>query len=628
MFRGPLELLDQSEYDDIARGHIYTVPKKHHQNVHAAIEAAQSGCYLCNQLIRSQHRVSPAITITDLDTNRELYYYLEFDGNDRPKHVHLSDSRAVLSGYNFITTLALVAVEPDSDFPGFDTQQETSTGSIHTRNVIETWMGNCRQSHTICNERRINWSPRRLIKIHPSGTTVRVIAPEENDTIKYTALSHRWGGAANPALTETTAFLSTDIETASLPKTWREAIDITLHIGLYYIWIDSLCIIQGNQDDWRQESGKMHLIYGNAEATLAATATYNSSGGLFYDRTPEHIKPHIVTAHWSSDNPLQLLLFPFHLWDDDIDCQPLNSRGWVLQERLLSRRIIHFSDQQVFWECRVDMACETLPVLPRDQKIKDRLHFGGFQPLKFWFKPEESRSMDLDTALQAWYNAMTRYTICGLTRISDRLPAIAGLAKLHAAQNDDEYLAGLWGHNMVMQLEWWLQEPCEGSEESVYLAPSWSWISVPPQPSGIQFVFKKQVVPMAKISNVSLQHVSDVFGEVEAGRFLLQGLLIDVLITEWDRVGEISGMETHGRAWVDRWQTVQQLPQMVTWVPLRDDPVNDEYTGLLLHVVEESSILPVYRRVGVLEVDYADIPSAVQAQIDDHEEYWKDIVIV
>jgi hypothetical protein len=133
---------------------------------------------------------------------------------------------------------------------------------------------------------------------------------------------------------------------------------------------------------------------------------------------------------------------------------------------------------------------------------------------------------------------------------------------------------------------------------------------------------------MAKISNVSLQHVSDVFGEVEAGRFLLQGLLIDVLITEWDRVGEISGMETHGRAWVDRWQTVQQLPQMVTWVPLRDDPVNDEYTGLLLHVVEESSILPVYRRVGVLEVDYADIPSAVQAQIDDHEEYWKDIVIV
>jgi hypothetical protein len=233
------------------------------------------------------------------------------------------------------------------------------------------WIKSC-EKHPFCKKARPHpdpsFRPTRLIKVIGS-TSARLVETSKEDTSAYLALSHCWG---KPDATGKTTFVvldsrdTMDAWTASIPvedlaKNFQDAIRITFGLGLEYLWIDSICIIQRDREDWEIESAKMGYVYANAICTISATASNNAHGGCFFP--VEQFQNDCVVGidscsslavgHPSSEGGGTRQLFR-----DKVELAPLNSRAWCFQERVLSKRVLHFSRGVLLFECNTMLASE------------------------------------------------------------------------------------------------------------------------------------------------------------------------------------------------------------------------------------------------------------------------------
>nr|POE72082.1 hypothetical protein CFP56_11958 [Quercus suber] len=144
------------------------------------------------------------------------------------------------------------------------------------------------------------------------------------------------------------------------PATFRDAVSVTRSLGVRYLWIDALCMLQNNPEEWLRESPMMQEIYCNALIGLAAVSADNCDQGLFRERTGAGATPCEADVTWAHQSlPCRVVRDDF--WKGEILSEPLYKRGWVLQERMLAPRILHFQRRQVFWQCPSLTACESAP---------------------------------------------------------------------------------------------------------------------------------------------------------------------------------------------------------------------------------------------------------------------------
>jgi hypothetical protein len=201
-----------------------------------------------------------------------------------------------------------------------------------------------------------------------SSDLVRLIYGSEASRYEYLALSHCWGNVSDEEKEQyctTKANISKRLggfSLSELPKTFQDAVEVTRELGVLYLWIDSLCIIQygDNHEDWKRESGRMESVFSEAYCTIAATAAADSNAGF--------LKRDIRTEHVYVQDTLGRQLYISTDIDDfnnHVDRALLNTRAWVMQERVLSRRTIHFSANQTYWECGEGVYCENLTMLIR-----------------------------------------------------------------------------------------------------------------------------------------------------------------------------------------------------------------------------------------------------------------------
>jgi hypothetical protein len=159
---------------------------------------------------------------------------------------------------------------------------------------------------------------------------------------QYATLSHCWGGIDFLKLTTTTLELfKKSIPLEQLTKTFRDTIAVVRKLGIPYLWIDSLCIIQDSSEDWETEATLMSSVYGSSTITIAAAGAVNGRSGLFLQSEGYVWKVHIEVP---TDSGLQGWdFFTPGNYETSVSKSALRKRAWVLQEILLSPRILYFT---------------------------------------------------------------------------------------------------------------------------------------------------------------------------------------------------------------------------------------------------------------------------------------------
>jgi len=391
--------------------------------------------------------------------------------------------------------------------------------------IIHSWLRECDENHKIC---QTEWKspngekellPRRVLDL--SNGQIRLVETVEGQRGHYVALSHCWG--KKQLLTTTRATIDDHmkgIPFERLPKTFQDAIVITRGVGLQYIWIDSLCIIQQDKADWEQQSALMADIYGRCYLNIATTRAGGGHEGCLGPRwtTTDTLKWAAEFAKQVGDDSddenvsgkkaeeiskirkCEVKSFKIPGVEQDIRIRlsiqsahealqtprwiqnhaataPLLPRSWVYQERFLSSRTVHLHANEMVWACNVSQRCECkeLDGSPLDgdgwSASKDRV-----------VKLPENRNLKVIHGL--WRTMVEDVSLLDLTYESDRLPALAGLASRFAKYfpRNERYLAGLWEGDLPRDLLW----ESGGSEQmngptrirDSNLGPSWSWVSL------------------------------------------------------------------------------------------------------------------------------------------------------
>lgn len=297
----------------------------------------------------------------------------------------------------------------------------------------------------------------------------------QGEEAKYIALSHCWGKKLFIKTTiSTLKNRKKQIHWRSLSKTFQDAVTITRRLGIEYLWIDSLCIIQDDKADWVTESAKMGSIFQNSYLTIAASHASDGEHGCFI-RTPELADLSFEVAEIDClKQPSGVFCrrqLPHHEFEmtpngTGADRMPLSRRAWVLQERMLSKRIVHFTASELVWECRTIVSCQCRRVSlqnPENQKLR------YFQCL--------SKNLHEHEIFPVWTNLIETYTSRNITYDTDRLTALSGLAEQFQAAGAGMYLAGIW-RRALPQLMTWISSAWIPRRPNSYVAPSWSWASV------------------------------------------------------------------------------------------------------------------------------------------------------
>lgn len=228
------------------------------------------------------------------------------------------------------------------------------------------WIDDCVENHEECQKNHPALCPIRLldlIRFRSSGDIVLVELDEDpSERIPYTTLSHCWGTPTSGPFTTTLANLASRKECISFddfPLTFQDAVTTTRKLNIAYLWIDSLCIIQDSPNDWAKEAARMAIVYAGSICTLSALGSEDSNGGFF--RVAEK-ETNGVLRYDLSIGTQRIRVFPHEPKTWDL-AGPLMDRAWTLQERALSRRILHFSRDALLWECKTLRASADVPWL-------------------------------------------------------------------------------------------------------------------------------------------------------------------------------------------------------------------------------------------------------------------------
>jgi hypothetical protein len=445
---------------------------------------------------------------------------------------------------------------------------DNHTGSVHNLDLANIWLRDCLKTHDACYRGNIPdvtpSLPTRIIDLlDPEKPRIRETYGEQAE---YLTLSYCWGqGKRLLSIRDSGRYeqyckrIRID---ESMPKTFKEALQVTEALGYRYIWIDALCIIQDDPNDVQQEMARMGEIYRRSTLTISAANGPDTDSGLFAERDARSCKPRNVFVTMKEGKEVLAGIVSLEVPYKERH-SPLSERGWVLQEELLSRRSLVFTHQQVEWRCTTKTLSEKIPSRePQAYIDPDKGHAmrgNEFDPTRclvrrpdifkqaVWTQPDVR-----DNPFAVWYRIVKMFSRRALTVRSDKLLAVAGLASLVQQSLGGTYGAGLWKEDLQTGLGWYVTKRQTGpnvpdkhyGRSREYIAPSWSWASIHgswimyctfEQNSDLQLEESIQVVDW-EISQPPGAIIP--FGQVASARLTVRGRLRNALLVpcfdSWD----------------------------------------------------------------------------------------------
>lgn len=248
--------------------------------------------------------------------------------------------------------------------------------------LLHAWLNDCNHRHgkkqLDCVSLQTDmYVPKRLLDVgvnvdESQSRLVETKTLRQRDDIKYIALSHPWGKNTvdRPHFVSNIDNISqrkTRILDDDLPATLRDAVVTTRHLGVRYLWVDAICILQATKShpgDFSDEAAFMEYIFSSAYCVLAASSAEDMHSGFL--QVGKHLarkERRAVQAHSAESNGTVFICDTSDDFQRDVVDGPLSKRGWVFQERALARRTIFFTDNQIYWECSDGFRCESMSKL-------------------------------------------------------------------------------------------------------------------------------------------------------------------------------------------------------------------------------------------------------------------------
>ncbi|CAI9634685.1 unnamed protein product [Alternaria burnsii] len=471
------------------------------------------------------------------------------------------------------------------------------TSSDETLQTLQNWIETCVEHHETCAGHKINKLPKRVLEIDGEHVYLR---EHSKTTAMYACLSHCWG-PSGPALKldkTTSSDLFDGILIDRLPKTFADAVRLCARLNLRFLWIDACCIMQDDEDDWKEAAATMAIIYERAHLTIAATWASNSDCGLFASDRKRY-RARKLTAH---ELYIQKIRGFFPPPDEPGYPEfPLLSRAWVYQERLLSSRMVHFSKDQIYWQCPTRFISEN------GMTFKDVYTWTNTSSLELFEVIEDP--------VDRWHKLVNMYSGLDLTYASDRLPAIAAIVEREMRLRlDDVYIAGMWKKSLLSDLAWRSFESWTPPARCPQIrSPTWAW------PSSQMHVcwLSGSLEPCLRLMDLSYTYVGPAHvGEVTHASISLEGHTYTIRLKEairWDLFESVPCFEIVPRSTSDvrlkTWSARMDFDWSTGDRPVR---VGDDFVVLPTSLSEEASYMGlilkevtngVFERIGTIEIE-------------------------
>lgn len=316
----------------------------------------------------------------------------------------------------------------------------------------------------------VEYTPRRLVTVGLDEKPIRLVDGDAvTDQLGYATLSYCWGDSLNLCTTkETLSRLRQGIPVESLPQTFLDAINMAQSLGIPRIWIDALCIVQDDEEEWQTQAAEMSEIFQGSQLTITASQSSNSSEGCFPIGTGERIEDELIfRTKWFTTARI------VHIHSSDIRRYGawygiVKTRGWALQEHILSPRVVCCFKSGIHWQCRACYRTQHGVFFDRDEVMDKNIS-------------ERSPSLypglknDRQGCHDTWRLIASDYTGRRFSHHQDIVPALAGITKYFASALEDIPLLGLWRETFVQDLAW--VRVGERVRPHSSELPSWSWLS-------------------------------------------------------------------------------------------------------------------------------------------------------
>lgn len=475
---------------------------------------------------------------------------------------------------------------------------------------------------------------------------------------RYAALSYCWGGDQDSkTTTENLTEYEELLPLSTMPRTIMDATELTRELGIPFLWVDSLCIIQDNKADKQKEIGNMAEVYKNSWVTISAARAASSQDGFLgpqsvLTKSETNFATLPIAFPGGTMGKVSLYTSPFceSRWGSPLWSRgsiPTLERAWTHQEFILSPRVVSYFDNGTELTCQAGTQSHDglQPYLPE--------HFSeieGRNPtLPYVFRTIQNSTISSEEKAQLqslWYIIVTRYSSTHTTYPDDRLPALSALASEFTRVTGDTYLAGLWKCTIIEDLAWRVVEPLESTVRmrsgQKYAVPSWSWASVSIGVSFLHAEFHNPEKPYSLHADLIGYDIKDApFGCVDKGRLIFRGLIkrVSIDLSSSHNLEERLSADlkfpslegVYGQAWLDdNWatsgtdrrefrqgeeesQNLQQYREELWRFKLYEgmsDSNGHEERGLILEKIGQDC----YARVGAYGITYKGQPP----------KYWND----
>ena len=436
--------------------------------------------------------------------------------------------------------------------------------------TIKKWCADCTENHTTCTASKVPpVMPDRILDVSPrSDGSIRLVESLDK-CASYVALSYCWGDAKAHWATTTSNLdrQKTNISHDSIPDLFKDVVRICQALGIRYLWIDSLCVVQDSIEDWDMQAGMMASIYSNALFTIAASTSHNPSQGLFVNRWTASVGFQREADNLSgqvslldrrrlryASGSVQMTRgdYSYRLGPTDLishrimassglildrEEAPLFTRAWAFQERLLSTRIVHFLPSELVWECVSGVSCECGNMDGINSSASNLKKHPGNSQIET--NPSQLRETILRRASRCneWQNLVTQYTSLNLSFESDRIAAFSGIAARLAEDSVGRYIAGTWTDMLPATLCWSTMRRTvtrsADEQDHTAKAPSWSWASV--RLSRGDYIHYRHAIGLSEMACSNFKIIStetwlsgkNPYGGVEHSALTVQALCFD-----------------------------------------------------------------------------------------------------